>query len=288
VVDATRAVPERVRAARQLVALDDSAATLTTLAGLLEASALPAFSEGVVDALATSVRPEAGTAVLARWTGLGTAARRLAVGMLCQRGEWTRALLGAIEAGELQVGDVDAPRWQLLEQHPDAAIAARAQAIHGRPAEERAALVAKLMPVAERAGDAASGKALFAVQCAACHQLDGVGGVLGPHLDGVGARSRRETLVAILDPNQSVEANYVLWIVATKDGKVFSGRLDAETRTTIELLDLVGQKQVIQRSELHEMRSANRSLMPDTFHLLGEQGLADLLEFLAQAHGAKK
>ena len=36
------------------------------------------------------------------------------------------------------------------------------------------------------------------------------------------------------------------------------------------------------------MQSLGRSLMPDTFHTLGEQGLADLLAFLATATGEKK
>ena len=287
-LDAAVDVPERVRAARQLVAMDDRDATVTTLAGLLAASAAPTFNEGMVEAIATSVRPEAGVAVLARWTSLGASARRRAVAMLCQRAEWTHALLAAIEKGDLQTGDVEPQRWPLLEQHPDAAIAAKARSLHARPAEDRAALVLKLMAAAERAGDATRGAALYKEQCAACHQLGGVGGVIGPHLDGIGARARRDTLLAIVDPNQSVEANYVLWIVATKDGSVLSGRLDAETRTTIELLDLVGQRHVIPRSELRELRSAMRSLMPDTFHLLGEQALADLLEYLAGAHGEKK
>ncbi len=286
--DAVRPLPDRLRAARQVVALEDTDATLALLAGLLDAAATPALNEGVIDALATSASASAGSAVLRRWTSLGPAARRAAIGMLCQRAEWTAAMLAAIEKGDLQVGDVDASRWQLLEQHPDAALAARAKAIHGRTAEARAAVLAKFLPVAERAGDAARGEATFKLHCALCHQLGGAGGVIGPDLDGIGARSKRETLVAILDPNQSVEANYVQWIVATKDGQVFSGRLDAETRTTVELLDLAGQKHVIARSDLREMRSVQRSLMPETFEILGEEGLADLLEFLSRAHGGGK
>ncbi len=275
-------VAERLRAARQWLALADTKATVTTLCGLLDATAAPTFAEGLVQVLATSSEGETGAALLGRWTQLSPSVRRAVVTALCQRTAWTRPLLAAIQAGTLLPGDIEPQRWTLLEHHPDAEVVDLARRLNGRQREERAALVERLLPAAARTGDAALGAQAFATHCASCHRLGGEGGQLGPPLDGIGARPRRETLLAIVDPNQSVEANYVQWIVATHDGRVFTGRLDAETRTTIELLDLTGDRQVISRSDVKEMRSAMRSLMPETFHLLGEQGLADLLEFLAR------
>lgn len=285
VADDQQPVPQRLRAAGLLVALADDADTTALLAGLLQPEAPPALSEGLVQALATSTRSEVGAELLRHWPALGPGARQSAVAALCQRAAWSRALLAAIAGGELDPAAVPGHLWQILEQHPDAAIAEQAMQLHGRPAAEHAALVAALLPAAERPGDARAGLELFRQHCATCHRLGGQGGAMGPPLDGLAARPRRETLLAILDPNQSVEANYLQWVVTTRAGQVHSGRLDAETRTTVELLDLQGRRQVIARGDISSMASTGRSLMPATFHLLGEQGLADLLECLTQPEG---
>ena len=79
---------------------------------------------------------------------------------------------------------------------------------------------------------------MFESSCAICHKIDGKGGAVGSELTGIGSRDRADILLEIMDPNRSVEANYRLWSVSTKDGNSYSGRLEAETRTTVEILDL--------------------------------------------------
>jgi len=79
-----------------------------------------------------------------------------------------------------------------------------------------------------------------------------------------------------------VEGNFRLWIVQTKDGQTISGRLDAETQTTVELLDATGKSQVIQRKDIKRMVSTSNSVMPEGFELLPEHDLANLLAFLTQ------
>jgi uncharacterized protein len=113
--------------------------------------------------------------------------------------------------------------------------------------------------------------------------LNGEGGKIGPDLTGVGAKDRSEILIDILDPNRSVEANYRLWQATTRGGDTFAGRLEAETRTTVEILDTTGQKHVLQRADLAELIASNDSIMPTGLESLGEQDLASLLEYLAHA-----
>ena len=113
--------------------------------------------------------------------------------------------------------------------------------------------------------------------------MEGIGQNIGPDLSGIGARTKADILTEVLDPNRSVEANYRLWNASTKAGETFAGRLDGETATSIELLDLTGHRHTLQRSELAGLESSNQSIMPTGFEALGESDLASLLEYLAAA-----
>ena len=137
------------------------------------------------------------------------------------------------------------------------------------------------MPLAREKGDAARGKQVFTATCSVCHRFNGEGKNVGPDLSGIGARDRAEILLEILDPNRSVEANYRSWTVATKDGETYSGRLDAETQTTIELLDIASQKHVFQRNDITSLKVSDLSLMPSGFESLPAEDLKGLLEYLA-------
>ena len=142
----------------------------------------------------------------------------------------------------------------------------------------------KLLPLAKERGDAARGKDVFTSQCANCHTFNGQGGKIGPDLTGIGARDRAEVLTDILDPNRSVEANYRMWNVTTKGGETFSGRLEAETQTSVEILDTTGQKHVVQRKEIASLEGSQLSIMPIGMEALPADDLKNLLEYLAQSH----
>ena len=107
---------------------------------------------------------------------------------------------------------------------------------------------------------------------------------MGPDLTGIGSRDRADILLEILDPNRSVEANYRLWTVTTKDGNAYAGRLDAETQTTVEILDVAAQKHVIQRKEIQSLEALPQSIMPIGFEALPADDLKALLEYLSQSH----
>jgi putative heme-binding domain-containing protein len=275
----------RVAAARRLVVLDDGDATVATITGALDSSGSPAFSSAAIDVLGASTAPSVAAQLLARFKDLRPAARAAAVDVLLRRPDWTKALLAAVGAGTVAPFAIPLTGWHALARHPDAALAELSERVRGQRGGERRDVLAELMPLADRdGGDAARGRELFAHNCAACHRAGGQGGVIGPDLEGIGARPRRDTLLAILDPNASVESNYVMWVVTLEDGATLAGRLDAETRTTIELLDLTGKRHVLQRDRVKTMQSVDASLMPAGFESLGEQGLLDLLAFLSEQH----
>ena len=142
----------------------------------------------------------------------------------------------------------------------------------------------KLLPLAKEKGDPVRGKEVFTATCAVCHAFNGQGGKVGPDLTGIAARDRSEIFTDILDPNRSVEANYRLWNVTTKGGETFSGRLETESQTTVEILDTTAQKHVIQRKEIASMDGSQLSIMPTGFESLPPDDLKALMEYLCQPH----
>ena len=110
-----------------------------------------------------------------------------------------------------------------------------------------------------------------------------MGGKVGPDLTGMAAHPKSELIVQILDPSRSVEGNFLQYTVSTTDGRVLNGLLASESKTSIDLLDAEGKKHTILREDLDELASSKQSLMPAGFEKsIPPEGLADLLEFLAQ------
>jgi putative heme-binding domain-containing protein len=247
----------------------------------------PALGSGLVNALGESRLTRTGEAVTEHWAQFSPVVRRAAIVALMRRGEWAMTLLDAIQREKISKGDLAAEHWSQLKQSPNRAVARRAERmaeINAGISADREEIVKKLLPLAKEKGDPARGKEVFAAQCANCHFLNGQGGKIGPDLTGIGSRDRADILMEILDPNRSVEANYRMWNVTTKGGDTFSGRLEAETQTTVEILDTTAQKHVIQRKDIASMEGSQLSIMPTGLEALPADDLKALLEFLAQAH----
>ena len=287
VADAALPDAGRVDAARRLIGLDDQLDSVQVVLAQINPLSTPVLAAGLIAALGESRQPQTGLALVGALGQFTPGARRAAIALLLRRPEWAMNLLAAVEKRDLQRTDLGAEHWAQLKGHPDKQVAARAReqdmnvSLASNPDMEL--VIKKLAPIAQQKGDAQRGKEVFTATCAVCHTFDGQGAKVGPDLTGVGARSRADILVEIIDPNRSVEANYRLWNVNTKDGETFSGRLDTETATSIEIFDTAGQKHAIQRKDIREMSASNLSIMPAGFDLLPPADLAALLEYLAQA-----
>jgi putative heme-binding domain-containing protein len=240
------------------------------------------LARGLIAALAKSGAPSLASALIERWEELPAAAGAATIEVCSRRVAWANALLDALERGVIARTSVSAAQWLELTHHADASIARRAQALRTTATSEaRAQIVARLLGAAGRTGDAERGAQVFESNCLPCHELNGRGGKIGPMLTGVGKRPKAEVLTDVLDPNRSIEATYQLWTASTRDGEFFSGRLRSETRTTVELVELSGERHVLVRAALASLTPSNVSTMPEGFEALGEEDLANLLEFLA-------
>ena len=105
---------------------------------------------------------------------------------------------------------------------------------------------------------------------------------MGPELTGVGSRAPEEILIEIVDPNRSLEANYRAWSPETKDGRNLSGRLDSEDQSSVELLDVSGQRHVVPRNQIAVLEAGDLSLMPvGLIDDLSDADVASLVRFLS-------
>jgi putative membrane-bound dehydrogenase-like protein len=293
IVDSGAADEKRAAAAKRLLGLDDKRPTMEMVAGQISLLSAPALATGFINALSESRNPETAQVILDHWPKLTPSARRAAIVALLRRPEWTRTLLDAVEKGTLHRTDLATEHWSQLKQSPNRIVARRAERLSGAaPAgstaisADREEIVKKLLPLAKEKGDPARGKEVFAANCAVCHVFDGQGGKIGPELTGIASRDRTDILLEILDPNRSLEANYRMWNVTTKDGQTFSGRLEAETQTTVEILDITAQKHVVQRKDIASLDASQLSIMPAGFESLPPDDLKALVEYLARPNPA--
>lgn len=289
-VDTNADASRRAEAARRLITLDDSAATVELVLKQVEARSAPDVQIGLLSAVAESRSPDAGRLLVAQWSKLTPKAQQTVLNLVLRRAAWTRAFVYALQESKVNARDLQPQHWQALMTNPDRFVSGAARRLQqqavggsGNITASRKEIVEKFTPLASKKGDAAQGKAVFTKNCAVCHTIDGQGGQVGPNLTGIGARGKADLIIEIMDPNRSVEGTYRQWIARTKDD-VISGRLLSESNTSIELIDAAGQKHALSRDSLESLTASNLSVMPEGFEQLPEQDIVDLLEFLATSN----
>jgi putative heme-binding domain-containing protein len=129
--------------------------------------------------------------------------------------------------------------------------------------------------------DLKKGAALFTSHCATCHQLGGKGGLIGPQLDGIGARGVERLCEDILDPNRNVDSHFHLHQFTLKDGTSVGGFVRSESAQMIRLVDAAGQEHRLAKSNIANKQISPMSLMPPAFgQTLGEEDFRNLLGYL--------
>jgi putative membrane-bound dehydrogenase-like protein len=280
------ATADRIAAARQVIDLrpaDDKA--LEQVLEIISPRTGPSLTAGLLDAVAGSKSATLGESILKRLDTWTPAARAAALRILLSRPATTKPLLDALEKGTVKLTDLDLDQKQALAAHPDKDISARAKKILARggdlPNPDRQKVVDRMVLLAKKSGSADKGKLVFKNQCAKCHTHSGEGTNIGPDLTGMATHPKEELVIHIFDPSRSVEGNFRIYSVTTLDGRVFSGMLASETRTSIEIIDSTAKRITLQRSNIETLSASAKSLMPEGFEKeLKEQEIIDLLEFL--------
>jgi putative membrane-bound dehydrogenase-like protein len=257
---------------------------------LVQSNSLP-LQAAAVGGLARIGNDEAVSAMFAGWKGHSPALRGSIIDEILAREASLPSLMDALEKGPIQPVDFDAARRQRLLQHKDAAIRSRAAKLFtGIVNPSREKVLVEYQAVATTKGDQARGKDVFTKRCSTCHKLDGVGHDVGPDLRQMANKSPAAFLIAILDPNQAVDARYIQYLAVTKDGRQHNGILASETATSITLREQEGKEKVILRTDLEALESTGKSLMPEGLEKdINKQEMADLIAYLtANAQQAKQ
>src|SRR6185503_13615382 len=164
----------------------------------------------------------------------------------------------------LQLADLSLDQKQALANHPDRQIANRSRRLleagGSLPNPDRQKVLDELLPLVKEQGDATAGKLVFKNQCAKCHTHSGEGTKIGPDLTGMSVHPKHELLVHLIDPSRSVEGNYRVYSVSLADGRVLTGLLASETKTSIELIDAEAKRHTLVRDEIDEMVGSAKSL----------------------------
>lgn len=275
--------PERVAAVQQL-RLGRLAELEPTLVRLLEPAQPAEVQTAALDVLASFRDPQVAPLLVRRWSGLSPRLRTQAADVMFSRPEWILALLDAVQADAISLGDVDPARWKLLADHADAKVRERSGAILAQlKVGRRGDVVEAYRESLQLAGDAGRGKELFKKICAACHQLQGVGHPTGPNLAAMKARGPEAILLNVLDPNREVNPQYLNYTVVTQDGRTLSGMITAETATSVTLKRADNATDTVLRIDIDQLKSTGMSLMPEGMEKqIDKQALADLLTYLKE------
>ena len=130
--------------------------------------------------------------------------------------------------------------------------------------------------------DRRQGAAVFTANCATCHRFQGLGGNLGPSLDGIGSRAPSRLVEDILDPSRNVDPAFRIATLTLKNGETKSGMNLREDGTRVMLRDpSSGEEVLVSKPDIVETQASGISPMPAAFEtVLSEQEFFDLLDFL--------
>ncbi|GIX03138.1 MAG: hypothetical protein KatS3mg113_0144 [Planctomycetaceae bacterium] len=233
------------------------------------------------EVLATQSGTELVDELLARFPQHVPAVRRAILDVLLSDPQRSELLLAALEQRRLQPAELDPPRAQRLQRHRDPAVQRRARDLFAAEQAARQTVIDSYAAAAKHLGDPWRGKALFQKHCSQCHRIADVGVQVGPDIGDTRDKTPLYLLTAILDPNRVVDSNYFGYAVVTRDGRLLSGLLTAETPTSITLRQPEGKTETLLRSEIEELRATGQSLMPVGLEQnISVAEMADLISFL--------
>ncbi len=141
--------------------------------------------------------------------------------------------------------------------------------------EQRRHVVLAGTPEVER------GAEVFRRACAACHQLNGQGAIVGPQLDGIGQRGLARILEDLLDPHRNVDIAFRTETLQLDDGRILVALPRGQRGALRVYADQEGKELAIPANAIEQRRPSNLSLMPDNVAAdLPEKDFIDLVGYL--------
>ncbi len=192
-----------------------------------------------------------------------------------------RTLVEAVRVGTLHVAEIDAASRRRLDQsQPEIAQAWKELTSSSVTADRKEVLQRYLSALTGR-GSSEKGRELFAKNCANCHRVGGLGVDVAPDISDSRVKTAEQILTDVLLPNQSIDGNYVGYVVTTVDGGNWSGVLAGDQGNSITLRVAGGDSMTILKSEIDTLQSTGLSLMPEGLEQnVTPEEMNDLITFI--------
>ena len=205
---------------------------------------------------------------------------------LCSRPAWARALVTAVEGGEIPKADITPEHVRLMALHNDRELAALLSkhwggSRAGTP-KEKAESIARVREILRTGdGDPSQGKVVFTNVCAACHTFHGEGKAMGPDLTAADRKDLDALLANVIDPSANVRPEYGTWVLHAADGRVLTGTIADMNPATVTIDD--GERRVtVARDKVKKFDPSPVSRMPEgLLEALAPQQVRDLFAYLA-------
>ena len=142
--------------------------------------------------------------------------------------------------------------------------------------------------VAQPTGDIARGEELFATTCSVCHQVDSVGGRLGPDLSRIGIARSVDALKRRIrgDFGKMVDPSFAPTTLTAANGERMQGVKKNEDLVSIQVIDTSGRIQGFEKDTLQSLDVSMTSLMPAfSPEMLSDAALEDLVSYLVTLRG---
>ncbi len=243
-----------------------NAAQTEVLASLLTPRTAPELQSAVFIALKKDGSPVVADVILKDWAIREPRQRKEGLELLLTRPGWTLKLLAKIEVGEVFAYELDLPQQQSLIDHADESIRMAAKkSFKPRSSAVRQEAIDRYTTAINDGGDAGKGRQMFQKHCSNCHRLQDVGHVVGPDILAYGGKPVQSLLISMLDPNQAIDPRYQGYVVVLHDGRSLTGLIAEEASSSLTLLAAEGKRETVLRSEIDEIKSTGKSLMPEGF-----------------------
>jgi putative membrane-bound dehydrogenase-like protein len=258
--------------------------SLERLTKLLSGSGDLGIQTAVAEAVADRNDAEICRAVYRAWDLLGADARRTVIAAAYRSPRATLALLDAVSAGSVRPIEVPIDVVERLKHSGSESARNRAATLFRSTAStNRRAVVQRYLQSLPASGNVERGAAIFRDNCLTCHTIQRVGRQVGPELSGLSSRPREIVLHDILDPSAQISADYVSYVIVTKEGKTFEGLIINQSNGSVRLRRAGGEETVVPSLSIEQIRASDKSLMPDGFETkISPQAMGDLLAFLRQ------
>ena len=272
------------RHALSILENDSSPENLPHLLGLLDSDAL---APRVIPQLGRFEQPAVARALIRRVAGWDDEPSTAAMEVLTSRAAWAERLLDAIAAGRLEANMLTAYHARQIANLGDASLTQRLTQQWGSVGPASEELRAKINAMVQAYREAPlwaysqrEGGEHFKRLCAACHEPNQTSERLAPRLAGTGSKGIEYIAENVIDPNAVIGQDYQARLLATVDGRIFSGLVEEESDSAITIRTAT-DRVTVAKADLAEVRVSDNSFMPTgLLEPLNERQRIELLKYL--------